>query len=128
VLRAPTLGAATAACAPVAGTLATVLVPEAPVRRVAVVVEAGGAAVLVETRDGRATVPSAGLSRLVFAPGDRVMVRWHDTGDYAARVDGVDGATVSVTYDDGSQEGIHPSQVLSWSAPEGAERLLPPFR
>lgn len=128
VTRASGLVPAAAACVPTAGALTAVLVPEGAVRRVAVVVEAGGPSVLVETRDGRSTVPAAGLSRLALAAGDRVMVRWRDSGDYAARVRGVEGAAVAVTYDDGSEESIHPAQVLSWSAPEGTSRALPPFR
>lgn len=129
VMRASSLGPAVGACSPSPGALAAVLVPEAATRRVAVVIEAGGPSVLVETlRDGRVTVPAAGLSRAVFAAGDRVMVRWRDSGEYAARVDRADGDGLAVTYDDGSQESIHPAQVLSWSAPEGTSRTLPPFR
>ncbi len=129
VMRAPALGPAVGACSASPGALVAVLVPEAASRRVAVVIEAGGPTVLVETlRDGRVTVPAAGLSRPVFSEGDRVMVRWRDSGDYAARVDRADGAGLAVTYDDGSQETIHPAQVLSWSAPEGTTRTLPPFR
>lgn len=127
VLRASGLGVAAGACVHSPGVLTAVLVPEAVVRRVAVVIEAGGPTVLVETREGRSTVPAAGLSRLALAAGDRVMVRWRDSGDYAARVNGVDGAAVAVTYDDGSEESIHPAQVLSWSAAEGASRALPAF-
>ena len=128
VMHASGLGPAVGACSPTEGALTAVLVPEAAVRRVAVVIEAGGPSVLVETsRDGRVTVPAAGLSRLALAAGDRVMVRWRDSADYAARVDGVDGAAVSVTWDDGSQESVHPAQVVSWSAPEGTTRALPSF-
>lgn len=129
VMRAQALGPAAGACSPSAGALVTVLVPEAATRRVAVVIEAGGPSVLVQTlRDGRLTVPAAGLSRPVFARGDRVMVRWRDSGDYAARVDRAEESGLAVTYDDGSEETIHPAQVLSWSAPEGTSRALPPFR
>jgi hypothetical protein len=123
VLRASDPGPAASACAPSPGTLRTVLVPGASWRRVAVVIEAGGATTLVETlRDGRVTVPTAGLARLAFARGDRVIVRWRDGTDYAARVDGVDGAAIAVTYEEGSQETIHPSQVQAWSTGDGASR------
>lgn len=36
----------------------------------------------------------------------RCRARW--LRDFAARVDGVDGDAIAVTYDDGSEESIHP--------------------
>lgn len=116
VTRASGLGPALDACIPLPGSLRAVLTPDAVWRRVAVVIEAGGPSVLVETaRDGRTTVAAAGLSRPTFAAGDRVRVRWRDGGEYGARVRRAEGATLAVTYDDGSEEDIHPGQVLAWS-------------
>ncbi len=128
VLRGAETASAAGVCPPRAGTLPAVMVVRETWRRAAEVIECGGPSVLVETRrDGRTTVPAAGLSRADFARGDRLMVRWRDGTDYAARIDRVEGANLAITYDEGSEESVHVGQVVSWAPPVGATRSANPY-
>lgn len=127
VTRASAPGAATGVCPPPAGALPAALVEAEAWRAVGAVVECGGATAFVRSaREGERSLPTAGLARLQFAAGDRVMVRWRDGADYAARVDRVEGAALAVTYDDGSEETVRVAQVTAWSP--GAARAAQPFR
>lgn len=109
--------AATGLCAATGTTLPLALVERERWRRAAAVVECGGPSALVDTlRDGRQTVPLEGLARLTLTRGDRVMVRWRDDHDWPATVGSVDGASVGVTYEDGSEETVALGQIVAWSA------------
>jgi len=115
-------------CPIAAGVVPTVLVAREAWQRAAAVVECGGPSALVQTiRDGRQLVPVETLSRATFVRGDRVMVRWRDGADWAARVDRAEGASLAVTYDDGTEETIAYGQVVAWSAGEGATRAAAPY-
>ena len=115
-------------CPIAAGAVPTVLIAREAWQRAAAVVECGGASALVETiRDGRQLVPVGTLSRATFARGDRVMVRWRDGADWAARVDRAEATSLAVTYDDGTEETIAYGQVVAWAAGDGATRPAAPY-
>lgn len=116
-------------CPPPPGMLPMVLTERRPWRDFGAVIECGGPMVLIERRQGqRVSVATSRLTQVTLAEGDRVLVRWRDGADYNARVDRVEGASLAVTYDDGSEETVTLGQVVAWNEPLNAATRVRPFR
>lgn len=71
------------------------------------------------TRERRARTE---LAPLTLAPGDTIDATWRGSGDYVATVSAIEGATVQVQWEDGSEETIPLATVISALEPAGETR------
>jgi hypothetical protein len=95
------------------------------------------AGTLEECAEGRATITRADrtsdhrtiseVSVLSLAAGDPVEARWRDEAVYPATVVAIDGSSLRVRWEDGSEEPISLAAVVSAVEPVGSARpRVPP--